>query len=121
MPSTDSERSQKAVDVAQQYLRRERPLNAFVVVLAVSVFLGTYLVTALGPAVLVAAILIIGVRFPIFQSNGMFRLRTSNDLDTVIDEFSGSVPPVLGLQWGMADKCSNSRDSERETLTWISY
>jgi hypothetical protein len=46
MPSTDSERSQKVVDVAQLYLRRERPLNALVVVLAVSVFLDTYLVTA---------------------------------------------------------------------------
>ena len=45
MPSTNSERSQKAVDVAQQYLRRERPLNALVVVLAWLVFLGTYLVS----------------------------------------------------------------------------
>jgi hypothetical protein len=87
MPSTDSERSQKVVDVAQLYLRRERPLNALVVVLAVSVFLDTYLVTALLPAVLVVAILLMSVRFPIFQSSGTLRLRTSDDPDTVIDEF----------------------------------
>ena len=68
MPSTDSERSQKAVDVAQQYLRRERPLNALVVVLAWLVFVGTYFVTALGPTVLVAAILIISVLPVVIQS-----------------------------------------------------
>lgn len=119
MPSTNSERSQEAVDVAQQYLRRERPLNAFVVVLAVSVFLGTYLVTALLPAVLVAAILLTSVRFPIFQSNGTFRLRTSRDLDTVIDEFSGPVPPVLGLQWGMADKVSTEGDTAIYSVSYL--
>ena len=63
MPSMNSERSQKAVDVAQRYLRRERPLIPLVVVLAWSVFLGTYLLTALGPAVLVATILIISFIF----------------------------------------------------------
>ncbi|OYR84673.1 hypothetical protein DJ71_06025 [Halorubrum sp. E3] len=119
MPSTDSERSQKAVDVAQQYLRRERPLNALVVVLAWLVFVGTYLVTALLPAVLVAAILIIGVRFPIFQSNGTFRLRTSDDLDTVIDEFSGPIPPVLALQWGVAEKISTEGDTAIYSVSYL--
>lgn len=119
MPSTDSERSQKAVDVAQQYLRRERPLNALVVVLAWLVFVGTYFVTALGPAVLVAAILIIGVRFPIFRSIGTFRLRTSTDLDTVIDEFSGPLPPVLALQWGLAEKVSTEGDTAIYSVSYL--
>jgi hypothetical protein len=119
MPSTDSERSQKAVDVAQQYLRRERPLNALVVVLAVSVFLGTYLLTALLPAVLVAVVLLIGVRFPIFQSNGTFRLRTNDDLDTVIDEFTGPVPPVLALQWGVADNISVEGDTAIYSISYL--
>ena len=119
MPSTDSERSQKAVDVAQQYLRRERPLNALVVVLAWLVFVGTYFLTALGPAVFVAAILIIGVRFPIFQSNGTFRLRTSDNLDTVIDEFSGPLPPVLALQWGLAEKVSTEGDTAIYSVSYL--
>jgi len=119
MPSADSERSQEAVDVAQRYIRRERPLIALVVVLAWLVFVGTYLVTALLPAVLVAAILVIGVRFPIFQSNGTFRLRTSDDLDTVVDEFSGAVPPVLVLQWGVADKVSTEGDKATYSVSYL--
>jgi hypothetical protein len=119
MPSMNSERSQKAVDVAQRYLRRERPLIALVVVLAWSVFVGTYLVTALLPAVLVAAILIIGVRLPIFQSNGTLRLRTSDDLDTVVDEFSGPLPPVLALQWGVADKVSTEGDTAIYSVSYL--
>lgn len=119
MPSTDSERSQKAIDVAQQYLRRERPLNVLVVVLAWLVFVGTYLVTALGPAVLVAAILTIGVRFPIFQSNGTFRLRTSDELDTVVDEFSGPLPPVLAVQWGVAEKISTEGDTAIYSVSYL--
>lgn len=98
MPATGFEYSQKAVDVAQRYLRRERSLSALVVVLAVSIFLSTYLVASLLPGALVAVIVLVGVRFPVLRSDGTFRLRTSDGLDTVIDVFAGSVPPVLAVQ-----------------------
>lgn len=84
-----------------------------------SASLDTYLVTALLPAVLVATLLLTSVQFSIFQSNGMFRLRTSNELDTVIDEFSGPVPPVLGLQWGMADKVSTEGDTAIYSVSYL--
>lgn len=119
MPSTDAERSQDAVDVAQRYLRRERPLNALVVVLAVVMFLGTYLVASLLPAVLVAAVLLVGLRFPILRSNGTLRLRTSDGLDTVVDEFTGPTPPVLALQWGVADEVSTGDDTARYTVSYL--
>lgn len=105
MPSTnDIERSQEALNVTKRYLRRERPLSALVVALAVSVFPGTYLATSLLPAVVVAAILLIAVRAPVFQSRGIIRLQTDDDLGTVVDEFTGPTPPVLALQWGVANE-----------------
>ena len=119
MPSTDFERSQQAVDVAQHYLRLERPLSALVVVLAVLIFLGTYHLTSLLPAVLVGVILPVGLRFPILQSNGTFRLRTSDDFDTVIDEFTGPIPPVLALQWGVADEVSTEDDTTRYAVSYL--
>jgi len=106
MPSGDIERSQEALNVAKQYLRRERPLNALVVVLVVSIFLGTYLVTSILPAVIVAAVLLITGRSPILQSKGIFRLRTDDGLETVLNEFTGPISPVLALQWGVADEVS---------------
>lgn len=105
MPSTnDIERSQEALTVAKRYLRRERPLSALVVVLVVSVFHGTYLATSLLPAVVVAAILLIAARAPILQSRGTIRLQTDDDLGTVVDKFTGPTPPVLALQWGVANE-----------------
>ena len=85
MPSDDIERPQETLNVAKQYLRRERPLTALVVVLVVSIFLGTYLVTSILPAVIVAAILLITVRSPILQSKGTFRGRVK--LEDEADEF----------------------------------
>jgi hypothetical protein len=111
MPSTnDIERSQEALNVAKRYLRRERPLSALVVALAVSVFLGTYLATSLLPAVVVAAILLIAVRAPVLQSRGTIRLQTDDDLETVVGEFTGPTPPVLALQWGIANEVA-TKDS----------
>lgn len=119
MPSTNFERSQEVVDVAQEYLKRERPLNALVVILAVSVFLGTYLVTSLLPAVLVGVTVLIGMRFPIFRSNGAVQLRSSDDLNAVTGEFSGPVPPVLALQWGVADDISTGDATARYSVSYL--
>ena len=52
MPSDDIERSQEVLNIAKQHLRRERPLNTLVVVLVVSMFHGTYLVTLILPTLL---------------------------------------------------------------------
>jgi hypothetical protein len=100
----DIERSPEALEVTERYLGRERPLSALVVVLAVSVFLGTYIATSILPAVVVAAILLVAVRAPVVQSRGAIRLRTDEELETVVDEFSGPTPPILALQWGLASE-----------------
>lgn len=105
MPSTsDTERPREVLTIARRYLRRERPLNAFVAALVVSLFLGTYLRTALLPAVLVGGILLVIARAPILQSHGTFRLRTEEDPKTVVETFAGPTPPILAFQWGIADE-----------------
>jgi hypothetical protein len=56
---------------------------------------------------------------PIFQSSGTFRLQTSDDPDTVIDEFFGPIPPVLALQWGVADKVSTEGDTAIYSVSYL--
>jgi len=74
-----------------------------VVTLVVSLFLGTYVTTSLFPAVVVAVVLVVIARAPILQSTGTVELRTDDGPETVLDAFTGPTPPVLALQWGVAD------------------
>ena len=120
MPSiNDIERPQEAVTVANRYLDRERPLSALVVVIAVSLFLGTYLMTSLLPAVIVAAGLLVVARAPILQSRGTVQLRINADLETVIEAFTSPTPPVLAFQWGIADEVSTDGGTVRYRTSYL--
>ncbi|WP_247730566.1 hypothetical protein [Halovivax limisalsi] len=101
--ATEIERSQAVLDVTAHYRRRERALSALVVVLVVSLFLGTYLATSLLPAIGVGALSLVSTRAPLFKSSGTARLRTDRHPETVVAEFSSATPPTLALQWGVAD------------------
>ena len=103
MPSNTIERPEDALRVAKRYFRRERLLSGLVIVVVVSLFLLTYVTTSLLPAILVAAVLVVIARAPILQSKGTVRLQTDTELEAVVDAFTGPTPPVLGLQWGVAD------------------
>ena len=103
MPSNSIERPQDGLRVATRYLRRERLLSGLVVTFLVSLFVLTYVVTSLLPAVVVGAVLVAIARAPILQSTGTVRLRTETDVEAVVASFTGPTPPVLGLQWGIAD------------------
>jgi len=119
MPSTDTDRLREARVVAERYLRRERPLSALVVVLAVSIFLVAYAATSLLPAVGVAAVLLVLVRAPILKSNGTIRLRTDADPETVAASFAGPTPPVLALQWGVADDVVPADDRTTYPVSYL--
>ena len=120
MPSTrTADRPQAAVAVAKRYLRRERPLSALVVMLAVVVFLGTFVATSLVPAVTVGALLIVVVRVPIFESHGSVRLRTDEDAQSVVDSFTGPTPPVLVFQWGIADEITVEDGTVRYRISYL--
>ena len=119
MPSTRSvDRPRQARVVAKRYLRRERPLSALIVVLAMAGFLGTFVATSLVPAVVVGGLLIVVARAPIIESRGTVRLRTDEAADSVAESFTGATPPILVFQWGIADEIL----PEDESVTYrISY
>jgi len=109
VPSTsDVERPAAAVNVVQQYHRRERLLSWVVVAVVVGLFLGTYVVASLAPAVVAGVGLLVLLRAPILRPSGTVRLQTEADVATVVDAFRGPTPPVLAFQWGIADEITTS-------------
>ncbi|ERG97505.1 MAG: hypothetical protein J07HQX50_01532 [Haloquadratum sp. J07HQX50] len=119
MPSSQEiTRPDPALAVAEQYLRRERLLSTLMVILVLSTLFGTFLVASLLPAVIVGAVLLVAIRVPLIQPDGTASLRTDDDVETVIESFTGPVPPVLVFQWGIADEII----SKESTVTYrISY
>jgi hypothetical protein len=113
------ERHQSVRPVAERYLRRERPLSALVAVLAVSMFVGAYVASSLLPAVVVAGALLILLRAPVFQSSGTIRLRTDDSPETIADSFAGPRPPVLALQWGIADEVSTDDGTATYRVSYL--
>ena len=113
------DRPQEALVVAKRYLRRERPLSALVVVLVVSVFLGTFLATSLLPALVVGALLVVIARAPVIQSHGTTCLQTDDEPDVVLDAFTGPTPPVLAFQWGIADDITAGENTVRYRTSYL--
>jgi hypothetical protein len=111
MPSIQSvERPDKVLSVANQYLKRERPLSTLLSVLVVAAFLVTYAVSSLLTAIAVAAGLLLIVRVPIIRPRGVVRLQTTSDVETVVESFTGATPPILPFQWGIADEITTGGD-----------
>ena len=110
-PETDAGRRREATAVAERYLRVERLASNSFAVLAVAVFLGTGLLTSLLPAVVVGLLLIGIARAPVFRTSGTFHLQTDDGPDAVVDALTGPAPPVLPLQWGIADKIDVDGDA----------
>ena len=120
MSSTNGlQRPQEAVVVATRYLRRERPLSGLLAIFVVSLYLATYRMTSLLPAIGVAALLVILARAPILQSRGSVRLQTDDDSETVVDAFSGPTPPVLAFQWGIADEVTTETDTATYRTSYL--
>ncbi|KTG22892.1 hypothetical protein [Haloferax profundi] len=120
MPSlNDTERPQGAVAVAKQYLRRERPVSALVVLLVVSLFLGTFLATSLLPALVVGGLLVVTARAPVVQSHGTVHLRTDDTPESVVEAFTSPTPPVLAFQWGIADEITTGDDSVTYRMSYL--
>ena len=112
MPSgTDAGRRREATAVAERYLRVERLASNSFAVLAVAVLLGTGLLTSLLPAVVVGLLLVGVARAPVLRTSGTVRLRTDDGPDAVVDALTGPTPPVVPLQWGMADEIDVNGDA----------
>jgi hypothetical protein len=120
MPATtDVDRPQEALAVTRRYLKRERPVSALVVITLVAAVLWTYVSTSLLPAVVVGLALAVGVRAPVLQSRGTYRLRTDDDPETVREAFAGPTPPALTFQWGVADAIRTDGDTSTYETSYL--
>ena len=121
MPSTDDlGRPRDARAVAERYRRYERPLSALVAAAVMIAFLATFLATSPVAAVAVAAVLLVVVRAPLFETRGTVRLETDASPGAVVDAFTSPTPPVLAFQWGIADAVSADGDGDAVTYE-VSY
>ena len=111
LSETDAGRRREATAVAERYLRVERLASNSLAVLTVAVFLGTGFLTSLLPAVVVGLLLVGVARAPVLQTSGTVRLRTDDGPDAVVDALTGPTPPVVPLQWGIADEIDADGDA----------
>lgn len=104
MPApSDVEVPPDAAAVAAQYRRLERPVSGAVAVLVALIVVAAVLWLPFLQAVVVAVVTLAAVRVPVLRSNGSARLATDEDPGTVRADFEGPTPPLLALQWGIAD------------------
>jgi hypothetical protein len=93
----------EATRVAGRYRRTERLVGAGVAVLVGGVAVAALLVLPFAFALAVFAGLLLTLRLPVFRTEGRTVLRTDADPDAVRRALAGPTPPVLALQWGIAD------------------
>lgn len=121
MPSTAEsvDRPADAVAVAQRYHRLERLSTVgFAAAVVVGVLAAVISLPTL-PGLAVAAVAAVLVRFPTLRTSGTARLVTDADPETVIAAFSGPTPPVLALQWGVADSVHETDDGGEYEITYL--
>lgn len=107
-----------ATAVARRYIRVERPVSGALALVVALVFVAAYLVLPLLQALVAWVVLLAAVRAPAFRSHGTARLATDADPEAVHAEFAGPTPPVLALQWGIADRV---RRTDEGAVYEISY
>jgi hypothetical protein len=120
MPSsTTIDPPAEAVAVAQQYYRHSRPLTGLVALTTAGVVGVGYLLLSFWQWLLVSAVLLAIVRVPLYTTGGEYRLATAKPPETVRDEFESPTPPVLALQWGLADSIEATDDGGRFEISYL--
>jgi hypothetical protein len=108
-----------AAAVARRYHRVERAVSGAVALgiglAGAAAFLLLPPLWALVPIVALVAL----ARAPVFRSGGRARLRADADQASVRDEFVGSTPPPLALQWGIADDVRTVEDGVVYDLSYL--
>lgn len=119
MPSETDVDQYGVYDVVRRYHRRERLLSGLFAAAVVAAFLATLVLASLVPAALVALALVVLVRAPVLRSRGTVRLATDADPAAVVDALTGSTPPVLAFQWGVADAVETRGETAVYRLSYL--
>lgn len=105
--------------IVRRYRRVERPLSAAVALLAGLAGAGALVVLPLGQAVVVAAVVLVGLRAPVVRRTGRLELTTDIPPEAVWVDFGSATPPVLAFQWGVADTVRPTGDGGRYEFTYL--
>lgn len=119
MPSTSTERPSDAVTVAERYQRIERPLSGAVALLVGAVVAVALLYFSLLPGLIVAIVVVLLVRVPLFETRGTTRLSTDAPPDDVHRDVVSLTPPFLAFQWGVADDVRSTADGAVYDLSYL--
>ncbi len=118
-PRVDAERSD--VDsIAGRYHRAELAVGLLTALFVVGLFLASFVAFSLGPALVVAVVLAVTVRVPVFRRRGTATLRSVASPETVQRDFAGPTPPVLAAQWANADEVTPATDGRGATYEYSS-
>ncbi|WP_123621699.1 hypothetical protein [Halorubrum sp. CSM-61] len=113
-PPVDPDGSDGGSAVADRYHRVERAASWALALLVAGAFLAAVAAVSFWAGVVVAAVLAVALRVPVYRRRGSVRLRTEAPPDAVVREFASARPPILALQWGVADEV---RDAGGEDAT----
>lgn len=89
--------------VVSRYHRTERAVSWTLALLVAALCVAALVRLSLLPGVLVVVGILVLARGPVVRRSGTTRLRTDRDLESVRFDFTSPKPPILALQWGVAD------------------
>lgn len=118
MPSSSDGSSSRIVAVAERHHRVERALTASLALLLALSAAAVIIAYSVGIGVLGGVTAAGALRLPLVKTGGTARLRTDEEPASVAAEFAGMTPPILALQWGIADRV---RSTESGAVYDISY
>lgn len=108
-----------ASEMVRRYHRLERIASGAFALLAAALVAAAVLLLPLLHALAAAVVLLAVVRVPVFRTRGSVRLATGASREAVREDFEGPTPPVLALQWGVADAVRRSDDGAVYDVSYL--
>ncbi|ERH06233.1 MAG: hypothetical protein J07HN4v3_01844 [Halonotius sp. J07HN4] len=120
MPSSPDSEPAAALDaVVTRYHRLERTASGGTALVVGLTAAGLILLLPLWQGILAAGVVFAGFRVPLFTTGGHARLRTSLSPTAIEQSFAGPRPPVLWLQWGIADEITPLERGARYEISYL--
>jgi len=120
MPSLSDGEPPASLDaVVTRYRRAERAASWATALFVGLVAAGLIFSLSLWQGLLGAVVVLAIFRVPLFTTGGTARLRTTATPTAVREAFSGSQPPVLALQWAIADTRTTTADGATFDLSYL--
>lgn len=108
-----------AMAVANRYHRLERAVSWTLAILLAVTSVTALVRLSLLPGVLAVVGLLALARAPIVERRGTARLHTDRDLESVRFDFTSPKPPMLALQWGVADDVTPTADGATYEYSYL--